>query len=296
MTDIGDDVTVSTEVRVDGTLTAAATAVLSVTSPSGVVTSASVSNPSTGLYEAIVTATAAGRWLYKWTTTDPDAVQHGAFDVQADPPRLQPLATVADLEARIGALTDAQRARADALLADASAKIRTFTRMNFDLTANHAQVLRPVGSLLRLPRRPVVAVDSVVALAGGGGAETTLTAAEWTWDGLDLVELWPAGTPWSGRSSTWLLAQPPDTYRVTWDHGYAITPDLIVAKTCEMVLRTLTAPTLAGGVRSETIGSYSYQLDNGGLGVAVLMTDEDRRDLARAGFRRAAGTIQLKAS
>ena len=52
-----------------------------------------------------------------------------------------------------------------------------------------------------------------------------------------------------------------------------------------MVLRTLTAPTMAGGVTGETIGPYSYRTDGSGVGTAVVMTDEDRKELAEAGYR-----------
>jgi hypothetical protein len=293
MTDIGDDVTIPIVVRVAGVLTDPASVSVAVTPPTGAVQNQTPTRLSTGVYEAVVNATLADRWLYTVTTTDPASVEHGHFDVAVSPPRLAPLATVADLEDRVGTLTDAQRARADALLRDASAKIRSYTKQTFDRVLNDVIVLRPVGAHLRLPQRPVTAVDQVVAL-GGTVSDLTLPLGSWQWDGIDLVELWPLSTEtFLGLPESWGEGFGPDTYRVTYDHGYAVTPEDVVSVACSMVGRSLLSPSMVEGLRSETIGSYSYSLGgDGSVGATVRMSDDDRNELKD--YRRTQSTIALK--
>lgn len=288
MTNIGHDVTIPIIIKVNGTLTDPATVAVAVTSPTGTVTNPTATRLSLGTYEAVVPATQAGRWRYKVTTDSPDSVQWGHFDVTADPPppgRLMPLATIGDLLARVDSLTDAQQARAPALLTDASGKIRGYTKQTFDLTLNDTIVLRPVGSHLRLPQRPVIAVDQVVALGGSAAIpDITLPAGSWTFDGVDLVDVCPPDAGWIlNLPATWVDGYGPDTYRVTYDHGYPVTPDDVVAVCCAMVLRVLESPTTVEGLVQERIGQYSYQFGQfpGGQspGLTVRMSDADRDDL-----------------
>jgi hypothetical protein len=290
--DIGDDVAVTTTIRVDGTLTDPVSVVLTVTDPAGAVTTPAIDHPSTGVYEALVPATSAGRWHTKWTTTTPTGVEHGYFDVSPDaPPGLSPLATVSDLEDRLGPLTDAQAAKAPALLRDASALIRRYTRQTFDLVDDDVAVLRPVGMVIRLPRRPVRAVTSVAAV-WGDEPEVTLTG--WGWDGLDKINLAAAHADPDAVTRNWYA----DAYRVTYDHGYPQTPDDIVALVCAMTSRTLTSPSQVEGMVSEQIVSYSYQLQqgSGSVGPSVRLTDADKTFLAEAGYRRRSTTVAVSAS
>ncbi|WP_049566871.1 hypothetical protein [Streptomyces sp. SBT349] len=211
---------------------------------------------------------------------------------------MDPLATVEDLEARLGReLTPEEAARADALLADASALLRAYTGQDFTLTVGDEIVLRPVGVTIRLPQRPVQAVTTVVAL---GGSEVmpdiALPAGSWTWDGIDKVDIWPL-------DSSWYLSLPEvwtdgwgavDTYRITYDHGYAVAPPDVLAVVCAMVLRTLLSPSMTPGMVSERIGAYNYQLQQGAgsAGASVSMTQPDRDALKR--YRKTATTIQLR--
>ncbi|WP_073946520.1 hypothetical protein [Streptomyces kebangsaanensis] len=201
------------------------------------------------------------------------------------------LATVEDLEDRLGRpLTEDEAARAPALLRDATARVREFTGQTLSAVAGDAIVLRPVGSLLRLPQRPVTAVHSVAAVGPDGTTVGDLSG--WVWDGRDKVDLTYA-TP----AGSWPLAWRgplPDTYRVTYDHGHTAIPEIIGATVCAMVLRTLLAPSMTPGLASERIGAYSYQLQQGAgsAGVSVVMTAEDEKSLRRYGPRRF-GTIQV---
>jgi hypothetical protein len=294
--DIGDVYRISTTVTdTAGDLVNAATAVLTVTAPDGTTSTPAVTNPSAGTYHADVTIDAAGRWLWRWATTTPTGVEHGHIDVPVDPPaRLLPLATIEDLESRIGTLSPAQVARVPALLADASAAIRRFCRQDFDLVTGDVVTLRPVGTHLRLPRRPVAAVSSVVAIGGGNGlADVALSA--WTFDGIDLVNVWGLGDVVLNLPEWWNdLDGGTNSYRVTYSHGFPTTPPEIVGKVCQMVNRVLTAGSLTEGQTQMTVGQYSeqWQQGTGSIGLTPVLTKADRDDLILWGYRRTAGTIQ----
>ena len=188
------------------------------------------------------------------------------------------LATPDDLAVRLGRdLTAAEAIRADVLLADASAKIRRFTRQDFTLVTDDERVLRGPGGEIRLTQRPVLNVTKVVALGGNGLPDVTLS--DWLWDGIDLIRIGTGNMVINLPEVWWDDDGYPGTYRVTYSHGYAQTPDDVVAVCCQMVLRTLTNPSLAGGVTGETIGPYSYRLDAAGGGLVVAMTKADQDDL-----------------
>ena len=202
------------------------------------------------------------------------------------------LATQADVEARIGALTAAQAARVDALLADASVKVRAFCRgVQFDVAANDVVVLSPVGTVLRL-KGPVSAVASVALIDG----TTDIPLTGWGWDGADQVDLANATT--LAGNTTWPL-QNTNTYRVTYSHGSttSLAAEAAKGKVCEMVARTITAPTVVDGMVSEAIGQYSYTLQQSGgsQGTAVRLTDADKRDLIDLGLRRQSATVAVRA-
>lgn len=299
MNDIGDDVTITTTIRVDGVLTDPDTVTLDVTSPSNTTSSPSATNPSVGEYEAMVTASEAGRWRYTWTTTDPDSVEHGYFDVSADPPRLDPLATSTDVEDRLGRdLTDDEARRLPALLRDASALVRAYTRQDFDLVTDDVVVLRPIGARLKLPQTPVTAVTSV-AVVGGRSDVPDMPLGGWLFDGIDEIQIGAVG--W-GIAIEWDLeldhGWEPGSYKVVWSHGYATSPDDVVAVVCGMVNRVLTSPTLVEGLTSERIGQYGYQFAQfpGGQspGATVRLTEADKQALVDAGYRKRSGTIQMR--
>lgn len=300
MNDIGDDVEITTTITVDGELVDPSTVTVAVTDPNGATTNPAVTNPSTGVFVALAPATIAGRWRYTWTTVDPDAVDHGYFDVSANPPdRPDPLATVADLEDRLGRdLTDTEARRATALLSDASALVRAFTRLDFDLTEGTSVVLRPIGGTLTLPQTPAVAVTSVHAI-GGRSDLPDVEVSGWRWNGLDSIDL--GGMGWRSAIDYDLEGYESfyGSYRVVYDHGYTATPDDVVGIVCGMVTRVLTAPTTVEGLTSERIGQYAYQYAQlpGGQspGAAVRLTQADKDALADAGYKRRAGTIALRA-
>jgi hypothetical protein len=211
----------------------------------------------------------------------------------------EPLASPADLVARLGRdLTSIEAARADALLADASALVRGYTRQTFDPVEDDVVVLRPVGTLLRLPRQPVTAVTAVAAI----GEEPEVPLSGWQWDGSDLVDIGGLGSIIVNLPDWWYdTPGGPNTYRVTYSHGYEETPPDVVAVVAAMVLRTLTAPSMVEGLVSsqEQIGQYShgYQLQQttGSAGPSVRLTQADKQALDDAGYRRRATTVAVTA-
>ena len=207
---------------------------------------------------------------------------------------MDPLASLTDLSDRIGRpLTAAEETRAQALLIDASAKVRSFTKQDFTRTDDETVVVRAQQGEIRLSKRPVIDVTSVVAIGAGGAPDVPVVG--WQWDGLDLIRA-ITDSPVINLPEDWYddVEAYPGTYRVTYSHGNAKVPDVIVGIVSRMVLRTLTAPSLAGGVTGETIGPYSYRTDGSGVGTAVLMTDEDRQELKDAGFRPTSGMSMVR--
>lgn len=207
------------------------------------------------------------------------------------------LATPDDLAARLGrCLSTEEMTRATALIADASALVRAYTRQEFDHVADDEVVLRPVGTVLRLPQRPVTAVVKVEALGGGVVPDLTLPVGTWAWDGADKVDIWPPGTSvWLTLPERWSdVGWPVGAYRVTYSHGHASPPPEVVAVVCGMALRVLLSPSMVEGLVSERIGQYNYQMQQGTgtTGAVVRLTDADRVALAR--YRRTATTVQVR--
>src|SRR5690606_24305004 len=155
--------------------------------------------------------------------------------------------------------------RATALIADASALVRAYTRQEFDHVADDEVVLRPVGTVLRLPQRPVTAVVKVEALGGGVVPDLTLPVGTWAWDGADKVDIWPPETSvWLTLPERWSdVGWPVGAYRVTYSHGHASPPPEVVAVVCGMALRVLLSPSMVEGLVSERIGQYNYQMQQG---------------------------------
>lgn len=201
------------------------------------------------------------------------------------------LASKCDLETRLGRVLSAEEgARADALLEDSSALVRSYTRQDFAPPASETVVLRASSGVIRLPKTPVTAVTAVVAVGADGGPDLAL--AGWVFDGIDVIDVagWDSliiNLPES-LNDVYL----PPTYRVTYAPGYAVVPADVVAVVCAMSMRTLTAPTMAAGVTSETIGSYSYRMAEGGIGTSVHLGASEKAVLDR--YRRKADTITVR--
>lgn len=204
---------------------------------------------------------------------------------------MSPLASATDLEARLGRpLTDPEALRVPALLVDASSKVRRYCRQTFDTVTDEVVVLRDQDGEIRLPQRPVLNVSNIVALGGNGLPPVQLI--DWLWDGLDLIRLGSGNVVINLPEVWWDEDGYPGTYQVTYSHGPGAVPDEIRAVVCAMVNRTITNPTMVGGVKSETVGHYNYQLDAAGGGLSVTMTPADQAELKD--FRRPYGEMRIR--
>lgn len=210
------------------------------------------------------------------------------------------LITQAQFEARIGrVLTATETTRFNAYADDASGLIRRYTGMQFEAVSAAEFVGRPVGTKIRLPHRPVTAVDSVTAIGWAGVPDIALPAAGgWGWDGLDIVEIYPFSSEvWLVLPEAWNEGEGAHTYRIVYDHGAA--DENVVGVAFAMIARVLLSPSMVEGLTSERIGQYGYQLGQfqggAGPGAAVRLTEADKDALADLGYRpkKRATTVQM---
>lgn len=191
------------------------------------------------------------------------------------------LALVEDLEARTGrTYDDADLARAVAVLDDVSARVRAYTGQQFTLEETTDR-LKVQGAGIRLPQRPVTAVESVLSVGGD-----TIT---FDWDHGDRVELAGAQTwrsfevvPFTTRTQ-WV--------DVTYTHGYATVPADIVAVVCQIAGRAMGRPSEEAGVTQESIAGYSYSVGVAAAAGPLGMLSDERTILDL--YRRPVGTIQV---
>lgn len=299
MPDVGDWRTPTLTVSpADGTTLAT----LAIVAPSGTSTPLAVQSSAGGTLWTASSAyqlTAAGIWVERWTVTGTGKGAEYEYQIAVGValPAQMPdaLAHIGHLVARLGrSLTAEERLKAPAMLADASEEIRGYCRRQFTPATNAEVVLRPVGNVLHLPNRPIVAVDQVEVIGVSGTPDLVLGINNWAWDGIDRIELYAYPAPVTGAVPTGSYA---NTYRVTYDYGGSV-PNPLIGRICKMVLRTLLAPTQAEGLVSERIGQYAYQYGQfpGGQsrGPVVELTADDERWLRKMGYRSGASTIQLK--
>lgn len=162
-------------VDADGAATDASTVVLTVELPDGTTVEPTVTNPTTGRYQADYVPTTEGRYAVSWASTSPGSASADVFDVRALRPRylisladakahlnMSPSSTVDDAEL-LGHIEAATSAIEDYL---GETIVRTVVVEKRTLT-RQAQVL--------LRSHPVVSLTSVVSLDGAT-----------TWDVADL--------------------------------------------------------------------------------------------------------------
>lgn len=295
--DIGDGYAIGYEARDPDTNTLLdATVTLTITDPAGTQTTPAITHPSTGVYHYTIPLSSAGVWRWRWDITG-TVIDVATGEVTAAATGLQDLASTGDLVKILGrALTTDEAAKAPGKLASASTKLRGYCKRSFTEVTGDTITLRPIGTVLHLPNK-ASAVTSVTQIGTAGTADRVLSTSEWAWDGLDQIEIfpwWPTA-PAPGVPVTGAYA---NTYRVVYDHDAGGVPDLIRDMCADMALDAVMAPTETTRVNSERIGSYSYQMSqngSGSSGAAVRLTKEQKDDLAAAGYRKRAGTTQLRA-
>ena len=207
---------------------------------------------------------------------------------------LPPLATVDDLTARLGRpLSAVESSRVDALLRDSSALIRRYCRRDFLYHEGDVRSLRADGADIKLPGKPVYAVNSVTAVSGN----PTIPDVPVIWflfDNIDKVTIVDAAA--SGiinLPEAWFFGAGafPGTFSVNYDHGFRDVPDEVVSVCANSVISVLTAPTMASGVIGETVGAYSYRLVRSGGGIQVALNQD--AEAALNDYRDRYGTIPV---
>lgn len=193
----------------------------------------------------------------------------------------EPLASPDDLAARLGvAFSDDETDRAEALLADASALVRNYTRQHVTRVVDDTATLEATREAwLYLPQRPVVSVSAVSI----GGAP--LAVGQWAVQGDALYRF----LGWGRYRGSFGLWNQPDTIAVTYTHGYDTVPDDIVRVVCKLAQASWLN---REGYRSASVGGVSVTLDTATVGVGSLDAD-DRLVLDR--YRRARRSIQFSA-
>jgi hypothetical protein len=191
---------------------------------------------------------------------------------------LPPLVTVNDVTERLPSGMTIDDGRVASLIRDASAAVRRFTKQDFTIGTT-TQDIRPIGYRIRLPQRPVLAVNSIQIKLPGSQAGVYTTLPAWYWDGSDEVWLIDGSSivNLAEEVISALQWQTP-VVRVNYQHGYTEVPDDVVGVVCSMVTRLLTAPGL-GGVISETVGEYSYRLSDAAAQGPMTLTDSEQKIL-----------------
>lgn len=293
-----------------GTLIAASSISVAVTDPAGnaVSVSSGPTSVSTGVYQAILPAlTLTGIYKVEWTATVSGSIQSWfyTFIVQVEPtsmiaPAPLPvplLCTPQDVQDRtVRTLTTAELVRAQVLIQDASAMIRSYTRRTF-AQQQLTQTLRATSNILKIPQVPVISVDAVQLVDYLGNF---YAVPSFGFDGVDQIDLGyyssvlnlpedalSFGSVWSG------------SVKLTYTYGYNAIPIEVSSVAAQMVARIFNTPG-AGivGVGMEKIGPYEMRLGEGnGNGstagmTGILRMSDDDKDMLRY-YRNIATVLDL---
>lgn len=190
------------------------------------------------------------------------------------------LATSYDCELRLGrALSSTEARRVDVLLADASATIRAYTGQTIsqDTTTDRVKVRR---TKIRLPQRPVTAVDAI--------ADRNGTALTYTWLGGDEIQLGLLSSLYDWAWEAWSTEL--GAVDVTYTHGHDPIPDDVVGVCASVALRALGQTPTESGFTARSIEGYSEQFGSTGAAGPFGLLPDERFILDR--YRRRAGYAQ----
>lgn len=159
------------------------------------------------------------------------------------------LATIADVEARLGrTLTADEAVKASAWLNDASALFVQRAMQEFEVGESRVRVFTNNG-IVRLIQRPVIAIVDVKDINGN--------SVDYTWDGFQsLYDLGTVGP-----------------LEVTYEHGSDIIPEAVVAVVAGMVARTLSiAGDAVAGVTQQSVGPFSQSYASWAVGGQIMLS------------------------
>lgn len=169
------------------------------------------------------------------------------------------LATPAQLGAFLQTPIADNDATALLMLDIASGMVRDYLQLTLDPVANEVVLLDPIeGSFVMLPELPITSVSKVEIFDGTAWIE--LDTSKYTVSKrLGII----SGLPGVGID----FPSKPESWRVTYSHGYATMPSTIVGVTLALSARMYTAP---DGINSESIGGYSVSYATAGEGFTKL--------------------------
>lgn len=177
----------------------------------------------------------------------------------------EPLATQADVEARLGrTLTATEDDRVGSLLRDASAAFRRAAGNQLISAGTTTLRILRGGPSIHLSQYPVNEITSI--------ADLDDVSIDFTWYGGNTVDIGGA------------LCTP---FVVTYTHGYAADSDALepaVGVVCQMVCRALGSLPDASGVTQESLGAYAVSYGSAAGSGAFGMLDAEK--LIAASYRR----------
>jgi len=169
------------------------------------------------------------------------------------------LATPAMLGAFMQQPLAADDATALLMLDIASGMARDYLHAQLDAVANDVVLLDPInGAYVLLPELPVTAI-TLLETFDGTVWTTVLPAMYSASKALGMIAAKPAtGLQWPGD---------PESWRVTYSHGFATIPSTIVGMVLGSAARAYSSP---AGVDMEKIGGYTvkYSMETGGFTAA----------------------------
>lgn len=261
--DVGQTVRVPVTVKDDAGTPINATMTVAVTRPDGTtVTGLAIINDGVGLYHVDVPVTTPGPWQWSWTASGAVAtsVYAGQFWVRIPGPRIIGLSELKKhLNKELGVTSD------DDELMDwiDAARFVLESIVGPIIPTTYAETHNAHGSrLIRLRKRPVISVTSVVVTLG---ADSWTLAAETTPPGDRQFLLDPNGVLWNrsnGYSLLWI-----GSATIVYRAGRVVPADNVRMAAREMITHAWRQSQLAsGGTRPRTDGpdptSLSYGVPN----------------------------------
>lgn len=148
---------------------------------------------------------------------------------------LADLATVADLSTFAQLSLEPADATAALLLKVASGMVRTYLQQDLVRVDDDVEVLDPVGGLVELPNLPVVSVSLVEITNDGGATWIAVDPTSYTVSRrLGLINARPySGVCWPSD---------PESWRVTYTHGFETIPPEITGVVCGVAARAYSSP------------------------------------------------------
>jgi len=170
------------------------------------------------------------------------------------------LATPAQLGALIHETIDPTDASALLILDIASGMVRDYLQLELSAVAADVALLDPInGVLILLPELPVTAVTLVETFDG-----TVWTTADPTTYSVSTRTGIITVLPWTGVTWPYL----PETWRVTYDHGFAVLPMSLLGVVLGVAAREWSNP--GSVVDTERIGGYQVKLHMEATGYTPL--------------------------